>query len=166
MFDELMVNRVKSNMDNADSLEVISSSSYQRIIAQLEENEKGSTLAIIAAGGFVESIYILSAMINEYDESNELVQRLADQKLVMENVLDYLNLYSDEPRIQEVMQEMQPISDIFLNLDEESSSNQMKEEGDKVVLSGSRILITADEFNDLKAAATGYRNSFSNPNQG
>lgn len=166
VFDELMVNRVKSNMDNADSLEVISSSSYQRIIAQLEENEKGSTLAIIAAGGFVESIYILSAMINEYDESNELVQRLADQKLVMENVLDYLNLYSDEPRIQEVMQEMQPISDIFLNLDEESSSNQMKEEGDKVVLSGSRILITADEFNDLKAAATGYRNSFSNPNQG
>ena len=94
------------------------------------------------------------------------MQRLADQKLVMENVLDYLNLYSDEPRIQEVMQEMQPISDIFLNLDEESSSNQMKEEGDKVVLSGSRILITADEFNDLKAAATGYRNSLSNPNQG
>ena len=66
VFDEIMVGRVKSNMDNADSLEVISSSSYQRIISQLEEGEKGSTLAIIAAGGFIESIYILTSMVETY----------------------------------------------------------------------------------------------------
>ncbi|GAB5539993.1 MAG: hypothetical protein Salg2KO_20960 [Salibacteraceae bacterium] len=166
VFDEFMVNRVKSNMDNADSLEVISSSSYQKIIMQLEEAEKGSTLAIIAAGGFVESIYILSSMIGEYGESEELVQRLADQKLVMENVLDYLNLFSDEPRVQEVLVEIQPISDVFLNLDEEKVSEQITQEGDKTVLGGSRVIMTADEFNELKKAAADYRNSFSNPNQG
>lgn len=166
VFDEFMVSRVKSNMDNADSLEVISSSSYQRIIAQLEEAEKGSTLAIIAAGGFVESIYILSNMIGTYEKDNALIQRLADQKLVMENVLDYLHLFEDEARVQEVLTEIQGVSDVFLKLDEETVSPQKSEKANKTVLGGSRVIITADEFNQLKDAATTYRNSFSNANQG
>lgn len=166
VFDEIMVGRVKSNMDDADSLEVISSSSYQRIIAQLEEGEKGSTLAIIAAGGFIESIYILTNMVEEYDESNTMIQRIADQKLVMENVFDYLNIFNQEPRIQEVQQELQSITDIFNMLDEESISDQVSKEGDRNVLGGNRIIITAEEFNDLKAATAEYRNSFTNPNEG
>lgn len=166
VFDELMVTRVKTNMSNADSLEVISNDSYQRIIAQLEEGEKGSTLAIIATGGFVESIYILSNLIGEYDEKNILVQRLADQKLVMENILDYLNLHSEEDRVMEVLSEIQPFSDVFLKLDEEKVSAEKSNEGDKVILGGSRIIMTKAEFNELKTAATNYRNQFSQPQQG
>lgn len=166
VFDELMVNRVKTNMDNADSLEVISTSSYQRIIAQLEEAEKGSTLAIIAAGGFVESIYILTNMVGEYNADNEIIQRIADQKLVMENVLDYLNIFREEERVMEVLTELQGVSDVFLNMDEESISDQLKQQDGKTVLGGNRIIMTADEFNELKEAATAYRNSFSNPQEG
>jgi|GEM_PF-326315 len=165
VFDEMMVSRVTDNMDNPDSLEVISTDSYQAIIAMLEQNEKGSTLAIIAAGGFVESVYILTSLIDEYSDDNELIQRLADQKLVMENVLDYLNLYAEETRVQEVMTEMESVSDVFLNLDEEKVSADMATDNDKVVLGGSRILMSAEEFNELKAAAANYRNEFSNPSQ-
>ncbi|MEZ4721212.1 MAG: hypothetical protein R2813_04970 [Flavobacteriales bacterium] len=166
VFDELMVNRVKSNMDNSDSLEVISTSSYQNIIGMLEQNEKGSTLAIIAAGGFVESIYILTNMIDTYKDGNETIQRLADQKLVMENVLDYLNLFRDEDRVLEVLTDIQGVSDVFLNLDEVSVSQEVSQQGQKTVLGGNRIVMTADEFNALKKAATDYRNSFSNPSEG
>jgi hypothetical protein len=169
VFDEIMVGRVKSNMDNADSLEVISSSSYQRIISQLEEGEKGSTLAIIAAGGFIESIYILTSMVETYGEASPMIQRIADQKLVMENVLDYLNIFNEEPRIQEVQQELQSITDIYSMLAEESISEQKSEKGEKgarTILGGNRIIMTSDEFNDLKAATLEYRNSFTNPNSG
>ena len=166
VFDEMMVDRVKSNMDNADSLEVISSSSYQRIIGLLEEAEKGSTLAIIATGGFVESIYILTHMAPDFNAESDMVQRIADQKLVMENVLDYLNIFREEDRVLEVLEELQGVSDVFLNLDEESISEQMSSEDGKTVLGGNRIIITEEEFNDLKAASAAYRNSFANPNQG
>ncbi len=166
VFDEIMVGRVKNNMDNTDSLEVISSSSYQHIISQLEEGEKGSTLAIIAAGGFIESIYILTSMVETYDESNPMIQRIADQKLVMENVLDYLNIFNEEPRIQEVQQEFQSFADIFSLLEEESISEQKSEEGERTILGGNRIIMTSDEFNDLKATTLEYRNSFTNPNSG
>lgn len=166
VFDEILVNRVKQNMSNSDSLEIISNSSYQRIIQQLEDGEKGSTLAIIAAGGFVESIYILSHLIGTYDEKNPLLQRLADQKLVMENILDYLNIYADEQRVQEVLEELQPISDVYLNLDEQSSGKSVDETGDKTVLGGNKIVITKAEFEKLQAAATAYRNLFAQPSQG
>ena len=161
-----MVDRVKSNMDNADSLEVISSSSYQRIIGMLEEAEKGSTLAIIATGGFVESIYILTHMAPDFDAESDMIQRIADQKLVMENVLDYLNIFREEERVMDVLEELQGVSDVFLNLDEENISEQLSNEGGKTILGGNRIIITLEEFNELKAASAAYRNSFANPNQG
>ncbi|MEQ9186373.1 MAG: hypothetical protein RLP15_01480 [Cryomorphaceae bacterium] len=162
VFDEIMVNRVKNNMNNADSLEVISTSSYQRIISMLEENEKGSTLAIIATGGYVESIYILTNLIGTYSNNSPVIQRLADEKIVMENVLDYLKMYEEEDRVKEVMSELDPISSVFLNLREEKASENRKGEGNKVILGGDRVIMTEAEFNALKEASTNYRNSFAN----
>lgn len=165
VFDELMVNRVQSNMDNPDSLEVISTSSYQRIISMLEENEKGSTLAIIAAGGFVESIYILTNLIGTYEEGSEVIARLADEKIVLENVIDYLKMYEDEERIQTVLNDIAPISEIFLNLTEVEKVVNRKADGDKVVLGGTTVIMSKQEFEALKEAATNYRNSFANARQ-
>jgi hypothetical protein len=165
VFDELMVNRVKDNMDNPDSLEVISTSSYQRIIGMLEENEKGSTLAIIATGGFVESIYILTNLIGEYEEGSETITRLADEKIVMENVIDYLKMYDDEERVQTVLKDIEPITNVFLNLQEVEKTIERKGDGDKVVLGGTKVIMTKQEFEALKAAATEYRNSFANGSQ-
>jgi hypothetical protein len=161
VFDEFMVNRVKSNMDNPDSLEIISTGSYQSIISMLEENEKGSTLAIISAGGFVESIYILCNLI-EGNESDDIIQRLADQKLVMENVIAYLDMHSEEERVQQVLNDISPISDVYFNLDEEKISEEVTKKGDKNILGGSRVIMSSDELQKLKTASTNYRNSFSN----
>lgn len=165
VFDELMVNRVKSNMDNPDSLEVISTSSYQRIIGLLEENEKGSTLAIISAGGFVESIYILTNLIESFEEGSEVIGRLADEKIVMENVIDYLKMYEDEERVQTVLKDIEPVANVFLNLQEMEKAMERSADGDKVVLGGTKVIMTKQEFEALKAAATEYRNSFANGGQ-
>lgn len=165
VFDELMVNRVKNNMDNPDSLEIISASSYQQITSMMEENENGSTLAIIAAGGFVESIYILTNLVGEYSDESDVIQRLADEKLVMENISDYLSMYSDEDRVSEVLSELAPMMDIFNNLQEEKASEDRVGEDDKVILGGNRVIMTAEDFNALKEAATNYRNSFANASQ-
>lgn len=165
VFDEIMVNRVKSNMDNPDSLEIISTSSYQNIIAQLEENQMGAVLSIISAGGFVESVYILTHLIDGHD-SEDIMQRLADQKLVMENVLSYLDSYSDDERVKEVINELAPIADVYLNLKEEVISEEKIQKNNKVILGGSRVLMTKEDFAKLKDAATNYRNSFSNAQEG
>ncbi len=165
VFDEFMVNRVKDNMDNADSLEVISTNSYQRIIGMLEENEKASTLAIIAAGGFAESIYILTNLIGDYSENNEVIYRLADEKLVLENIVDYLTLHDDEDRVKEVISEMEAMTSIFMELSEEKISEEKTIKDHKVILGGSRVMMTEEQFNTLKEAATSFRNSFVNPSQ-
>lgn len=161
VFDQLMIDRVKNNMDNADSLEIISNSSYIQIIDLLEQNGESVTLSIISAGGFVESIYILSELIGEYEENNPMIQRLADQKLVLENILDYLNQHSEEEKVKEVIAEMQPISDVYLNLKEETTSPAKSEKDGKMVLGGNRVMMNQQEFEALKKAARAYRDSFS-----
>ncbi len=166
VFDELMVNRVKNNMDNADSLEMISNNSYINIVNLMEESGESVNLSIISAGGFVESIYILSELIGEYEEGSEVIQRLADQKLVMENILDYLNQHSDEAKVAEVVSELKPIADVFLNLKEGEAAATKSERDGKMVLSGGKIEMSKEEFDALKKAAKDYRDSFSNAGAG
>lgn len=161
VFDELMVNRVKNNMENADSLEMISNNSYINIVNMLEENGESVNLSIISAGGFVESIYLLSSLIGEYEEGSEVIQRLADQKLVMENIIDYLNQHSDEAKVAEVITELNPITTVFLNLKEVETSPSMTEREGRTVLGGQKVAMNKAEFDELKKAAADYRNSFS-----
>jgi hypothetical protein len=80
----------------------------------------------------------------------------------MENVLDYLNLYAEEDRVIEVLEEVRGVSETFLNLEEEEVSESVDTEGGKVVLGGSRVIMTEAEFNTLKEAAASYRNNFAN----
>jgi hypothetical protein len=107
----------------------------------------------------------LTNLIGEYTPNNPVIQRLADEKLVMENVVDYLAMYADEDRVAEVLAEIEPISSIYLNLKEEKASENRMGEGQKRILGGNRVIMTKDEFNALKTAATNYRNTFANASQ-
>ena len=90
---------------------------------------------------------------------------LSEGKLVLENVIDYLNLYSDEDRVLEVLDELKPVSDIFLNLKEVNTEAKVNAENEKMIIGGSQINMTEAEFNSLKEAATNYRNNFANASQ-
>ena len=84
----------------------------------------------------------------------------------MENVIALLDMYSDEERVQQVLNELRPVSEVYLNLDEEKVSAELTHKGDKNILGGSRVIMSKAEFAKLKEAASNYRNSFSNAVQG
>ena len=106
-------------------------------------------------------VYLLSNLLDGTN-NEDLMQSLADQKLVLENVIAYLDMYNSEDRIKEVLAELRPISDVYLNLKEVKSSESISEKADKKILGGDKVMMTPEEFTKLKDAATNYRNSFSN----
>jgi len=161
VFDEILVDRIMNNMKNADSLAMISTSSYHQIIEMMEGNEKGETLALIAAGGFLESLYIVTNLVPEYEADNNTIQRIADQKYSYENLVEYLKQYEEDPNVSDVLKSMEPIGTVFGEIEKEDIQPSAIKEGDKVVIGGGKLLITKEQFDSLKKAATDLRNSFS-----
>ena len=90
-----MINRVEANIDNRDSLMVIVSETYRNIDKYLKNNKREETGALILAGGWIESVYVLTQEMKN-NPHPELMQRIAEQKRPLENLIKLLIPYSED----------------------------------------------------------------------
>ena len=89
------VNRIEENIDNRDSLMVIVSETYRNIDKFLKNNKREETGALILAGGWVESAFILTQEMKN-NPHPDLMQRIAEQKRPLENLIKLLLPHSNE----------------------------------------------------------------------
>ncbi|MGZ2368485.1 hypothetical protein ACXR6G_01705 [Ancylomarina sp. YFZ004] len=89
VLNQSTVNRIEENIDNRDSLMVIVSDTYRNIDKFLKTNEREDTGALILAGGWIESVYILTQEMKN-NPHPDLMQRIAEQKRPLENLIKLL----------------------------------------------------------------------------
>jgi hypothetical protein len=161
-FDKSLIERIQNNLDNADSLVAITNTSYFSVVDYLEQNEQGDKLGLVASAGWLETVYIAANSIN-YDKDKAAVERLADQKLTLDNLIAYLEKYSSNADVKEVLDVFIELEGVFAQLDEEDSGSGVslkKKEGGKMVLGGgSSIKITKKQFDAIKAKISEIRNN-------
>lgn len=159
--DAAIFERVETSIENddSDSLMFLSNDTYFQAYSYLEENERGSTLALIVLGGWIESLYIMTNL-GEYEEGSSLVTRIGEQKLTIGNLMGFLMKYQDDADVAEVMEELADIEELFWTFDEaEGDDASTTKEGDTYVLSGgSTILVSAEQFESLKEKISDLRN--------
>ncbi len=153
VFDEATLARVHNIFENSDSLMNVTNNTYRRFVRHLEQNQRGKTLALISAGGWVESLYIVVVLVGDYKENDINIQRIADQKLTFENLMDYLIQYKTDSNISNVLIEMSSIKEAYDSLKEERTESSAKPNSDKLVVGGTRkIVITEEQYKALKNA--------------
>tara|TARA_R110001592_G_scaffold225276_1_gene481066 strand:+ start:11059 stop:11952 length:894 start_codon:yes stop_codon:yes gene_type:complete len=161
-FDKSLIERIQNNLDNADSLVAITNTSYFSVVDYLEQNEQGDKLGLVASAGWLETVYIAANSIN-YDKDKAAVERLADQKLTLDNLIAYLEKYSENADVKEVLEMFMELEETFAILDEVDSGagiSLKKKEGGKMVLGGgSTIKISKDQFEAIKAKISEIRNN-------
>lgn len=159
-FNSAFIKRAESNMGNLDSLKVLSGEAYSMITSYLVQNDKEKVLAQISVGGFIESLYIALNLIDDYSPDNITIQRIADQRLAFDNMLKYCEVYNDDPNIEELLNEIQPVKNIFDNLKivKGETKTSRDKNGKIIVLGGDRIMITKDQYNELKKVTGEIRN--------
>jgi len=159
--DAAIYEKVEANLENddADSLLFLSNETYFKAYSYLEENERGSTLALIVLGGWIESLYIMTNL-GEYEEGGNLVARIGEQKLTLENLMGFMMKYQDDSNVAEVMEELADIEELFWSFEEEEGDDVTTEqEGDVYVLSGgSTIMVSSEQYEELKGLVAALRN--------
>ena len=165
-FDKTLIERAQSNLDNADSLVAITNTSYFAVVDYLDQNQQGDKLGIIAASGWLETVYIVANTAN-YDNDKAAVDRLADQRLTLDNLIDYFAKYEESNEVKEIagwLAELEAVFAVSENESEESGSGisfKKKDDG-KMVLGGSnteaKSSISKEQFEAIKSKVNEIRN--------
>ncbi len=162
-FDKSLIERVQNNLKNADSLVSITNTSYFSVVDYLEQNEQGGKLGIIASAGWLETVYIV-ANTAKYGKDKAAIERLADQKLTLDNLIQYLEKYTEsDPEVKKVHAWFKEIEAAFSGLEEKSSGSAItlkkKEGAKKMVLGGGEnIRISEQQFTTIKNKISEIRN--------
>ena len=99
------------------------------------EQPNTTELALNISGGFIESLYIVTNLVDSYSEENTIIEKIGDQKVVLEQVLDFIIEFSDDENVSEVMNDLVSLSDVFENsMDFEESGTNIDSSDDGILL--------------------------------
>ncbi len=155
-----IIKRAEANMKNPDSLMAIADQVYFSSTELLESSGKGPMLALMIAGGYVESMHV-AANVLKFHPDNPAVGRFADQKFVIEDLILFLQKYESNPSVAEVKKQLQSLRDEFSQITEKSVEAPKEKEGDKKVFGGGTILeMNEAQFKAIAEKVKTVRNNF------
>ena len=160
MFNDALIKRIDNVANNKDSLKAISSQTYNDIIRFLDSKKRNRTMALISAGGWLESLYIVTQSITKYDENDVSIQQIADQKIVLENLLQYLNQIKNDAAVTDIIGQFEPLKNAYAQIKrEDSGETQTPPEGAIAVGGSKKLKMTEENFNKIKETIAQLRNN-------
>ena len=162
--DKALTDRLQEHISagTVDSIVSISSDTYYQAYDYLDQNKRGGTLRLIVAGGWIEGLYLLTNMVENYDAESPIVEEIASQQLTVESVMGFLNDFADEDAdVEEIMGELSDIEQLFMNFEyaEGTTESSVNDAGLTVLEGGDRPIISEQQFNELKSLVAELRNS-------
>lgn len=104
--------RLQANSTNLDSLMAIVTEAGINADQYLKENQRNTATATIAAGGWVEAMYIV-ASIADKTQQEDVVGLVGDQKIVLKNLMNMLEQFKADEDINSLLTDMRDIASIY-----------------------------------------------------
>ena len=93
-FDDKVMNRFKTNIENKDSLQFITEQTFERINKYLTEKGYTGVSVLINYGAWLESLY-LSTATTKIENKEYIYKRVGEQQVALDNMLFLLSVFSN-----------------------------------------------------------------------
>jgi len=163
-FDKTIFKRLEENVKAGDSLMNISQEVYFQAYDYLEENDRGSVLAMVLAGGWIEGVYLISELVGE---SNDLTERVVDEQYTLENLIGFMSKYKSDEDVNELIDQLKELKPYFvasLEKKEETTTLGKNENGKFVLGEVAPTYINEEKYSDLIKKITALREGIISPN--
>lgn len=90
--DEKVIKRIEDNNNNKDSLLYILSTIYRDADSYLFNNDRNEIGLLILAGGWIESLYIMTKILH-VKNNQEILSRVGEQKHPLDNLIELMRPY-------------------------------------------------------------------------
>jgi len=162
--DEETVNQLEEQINNRDAIIDIISETLMNSSSFLKENELEGTASVVLVGGWIEGLYIATNLVNENNlDDNKLVERIVDQKLSLDIMVNLLESSPEDQDAQAVLEDVKALKIIFdkITINQgEVTAVEDPETNVTTLKSESSIKITNRVFTELKTKVIEIRSSY------
>lgn len=157
-----VIERIKDNQENQDSLMMILTETYWTINAYLKENQSQEEIsALVIAGGWLEGLHLAG---KHYTPGNEKIrERIAEQKYAIKNLVDLLATY-DSAVLSSLKTDLTELHGLFDKVEIiKGKTTTDKDDSGMTVIGGKRDVSMDDEtLNNLLRKTEEIRNKYIN----
>ncbi|MDI1354417.1 MAG: hypothetical protein PSX36_05845 [bacterium] len=155
-----VLKRLETNIGSPDSLAVITDDVYFSSFEALEDSKQGPTLALVVAGGWLESMYIATNLA-KYEKNSPIIERLADQKYTLENLIEFLKKHEADPNVAAVKGDFEGLLAEFNKIGEQDAKPLKSNESKAATLGGGKqLVITQEVYDAIAKKVKEIRNSY------
>jgi hypothetical protein len=161
---EETVKFLEDNINNREAVIDVISETLMNSSSFLKENGLEATASVILVGGWMEGLFIATNLVKENDiKGNKLVERIVDQKLSLDIMINLLEQSSNDADAMAVLGDVRALKEIFDKITIEQGEVTAVEDPDSNVTtlkSESSIKISRDVFLELKSKVAEIRTSY------
>ncbi len=156
--------RLESNLTRGDSLELISNEAYQRAYERMQQEDMGPVLALVLAGGWVESMHLVIRQIEAFGQSDALMARVAEQKVTLEHLIGLMEAYEQQNDVAAVRTQLIGLRDIYDQLNVTRAPHQGASSSGRMVLGDDvTVELTGNKYDELAAEVERLRTEWTKP---
>lgn len=162
--NEETIETLENNINNREAIIDIISETLMNSSSFLKENGLEATASVILVGGWIEGLYLATSLVEDGKlKDNKLVERIVDQKLSLDIMVNLLEQTPEDEDAMEVLEDVRALKTIFdkITIDQgEVTAVEDPETNVTTLQSESSIKITKDVFQELKAKVAEIRTSY------
>lgn len=143
-----LIARADNNRDIRDSLVNIVTETFYALNGRFRENGMEEVSGLMAAGGWIEGVYLGTRNIGE--STADLQLRIAEQKMTLDNLMGLLDSYPASEALDRMKGALEPVEAAFagVKITENAAAATAAEDGTVVISGGPEV-----EFDDATLTA-------------
>jgi hypothetical protein len=124
-FNETLVESIEKTLDNKEELIEIITNSFNDTYDFLYQNGKASLSLLVIGGSWIEGLFLTTHVSANIYHNYEIVKIIHGQKESLEKLLDILSEYKEDQIIQEFIDDLGPLKEIYDNIGETLNEEQV-----------------------------------------
>jgi len=163
-FDFESLRKLTDSNSNLDSLLMITNQNFDRINNHFVKQNNASLSTLVLTGGWLEALHITNQVTLTQMDNKELRERIGEQKIVLDNIVLLLTVYSEQDeQIAALLEDMKRLEKAYEKVNvtykyEESTSKVVDGVIEIVSNSTSEVSITDDDITTISAIVEEVRN--------
>lgn len=164
-FDQKLIRKF-SNNDNIDSLLNLTTKNFEQINQHFTQEKTPQLSIMILSGGWIESLNLLAETYKK-QPSEYLKERIAEQQITMEVLLEILNKYDHDVKLKTLKKNLEPIIHSFAKIEiiekelKDIPEHVWGEDGTLTITPSieTKVIVDKETFNELLASIISVRNT-------
>lgn len=146
-FDFKTLKELASSGENLDSLTYLSVHSFNKIDQYLRENHRTNISVLIIVGVWIEGMHF-TTQINEQLKIKEISDRIAEQKIILNNIILILENYKGDENFNKLLTQLKKLKEIYEPVEityELGEPEMVEQDGILTVVQNEKSIITITE---------------------